>query len=368
MESHGNVKKNLFNQSCCTILPYAHGVKATHVRRASKRDAVDAADEPEPPRRGNKVLATKTASARTASGEAWSKAGQLKRETLQNRLAQRVATLAGKTTVQTKQATKTAISTGKVGFSKAAQISRDTVLPEISRTGSWLWQRIRRERLKQDYRDFLVWLHESVLDVGAESLFFAPTKGYLPLDSLTIESGNRAFGHDYRPSPRFVFEWAISAIPEDLGKFSFVDYGAGKGRVMLLASQHEFKTIGGMEFAAELHDAATMNIQQFPRSRMTCRNVECTLADAAYVGLPEDETIYYFYNPFSREVLAAVLEIITASYHERPRRLYVVLVDSSDGDLVMQTGIFGRLKMSWFDRLRARLLSPYPIAIYRSLA
>ena len=150
----------------------------------------------------------------------------MKREALQNRLAQRVATLAGKTTGQTKQATKTAISAGKVGFSKAAQIGRDTVLPEISRTGSWLRQRTRRERLKQDYRDFLVWLHESVLDVGAESLFFAPTKGYVPLDSLTIESGNRAFGHDYRPSPRFVFEWAISAIPEDLGTFNFVDYGA----------------------------------------------------------------------------------------------------------------------------------------------
>ena len=92
------------------------------------------------------------------------------------------------------------------------------------------------------------------------------------------------------------------------------------------------------------------------------------LADAAYVGSPEDETIYYFYNPFSREVLAAVLDIITASYHERPRRLYVVLVDSGDGDLVMQTGIFGRFNMSRFDRLRARLLSPYPIAIYRSVA
>ena len=52
-----------------------------------------------------------------------------------------------------------------------------------------------------------------------------------------------------------------------LSRLSFVDYGAGKGRVLLLASQHPFAAIGGIEFAEELHDDATMNIAQFPRSR-----------------------------------------------------------------------------------------------------
>ena len=64
-----------------------------------------------------------------------------------------------------------------------------------------------------------------------------------------------------------MFDWALSAIDDDLSQLSFVDYGAGKGRVLLLAAQHPFAAVGGIEFAEELHDDAAMNIAQFPRSQ-----------------------------------------------------------------------------------------------------
>jgi hypothetical protein len=269
----------------------------------------------------------------------------------------------------TKQATTSAAAASKTGLAKAAKIGRETVLPELGRTGGLLKERARPERLARDYRDSLIWLHENVLDYSFERLFFVPTKGQVPLADLAVRGPNKASGHDYKPSPYQVFKWALSAIDEaEMPRLSFVDYGAGKGRALLLASQHPFTAVGGIEFAEELHDNAMMNIAQFPRSRMKCRNVECALDDVVNITPIEGEAVHYFFNPFSEEIFAEVLRGIVASYHAKPRRLYVIAIDMEAGDIMHKTGVFREIELAPAARLQARLLSPYTIAVYRSLA
>ena len=283
-------------------------------------------------------------------------------------VAERIAKLADKTATQTKSATSTAVAASKTGLARAAEIGRESVLPEIERTGTKLKERTRPERLKQDYKNFLFWLHERVLDPPTETLFFKPTKDPVPLAGLTIRGNNREHGHDYRPSPCSLFEWTVAAINYDLSRLTFVDYGAGKGRVLLLASQHPFHAIGGIEFAEELHDDATMNIAQFPRSRMKCRNVECVLDDAAALGPPDGESVHYFFNPFSREVFAEVLHNLVVSYRKRPRRLYLILIEPVATDLIDHSGVFQRLELPLIERIKVKLFSPYEVVLYRSLA
>ena len=304
-----------------------------------------------------------------APGHEAMKAAELQREALRNQVAQRIAGLADKTANRTKQATALAVSAGKVGIAKAAQIGRETVLPELGRTGAKVRERTRPERLAKDYREFLLWLHANVLDSAIERLFFVPTKGHVPLESLTVRGNNKASGHDYKPTPGAVFKWALAAVAEeDIGRMSFVDYGAGKGRVMLLASQYPFTQVGGIEFAEELHDNATMNIAQFPRSRMKCRNVECVLDDVVNIRPLDDAAVHYFFNPFGPEIFIEVLKGIVASYHALPRRLYVILIDMDAAELMHKTGVFQEVKLPTPERMQAQTLSPYTIAVYRSLA
>ena len=283
-------------------------------------------------------------------------------------VAERIAKLADKTATQTKTATSTAVAASKSGIARAVEIGRDNVLPEIERTGAKLKERTRPDRLRNDYRDYLLMLHDRVLDPPVESLFFKATKDPVPLAGLTIRGNNREHGHDYRPSPCSLFEWTVAAINYDLSRLTFVDYGAGKGRVLLLASQHPFQAIGGIEFAEELHDDATMNLAQFPRSRMKCRNVECVLDDAAALGPPEGESVHYFFNPFSREVFAEVLHNLVVSYRKRPRRLYLILIEPVATDLIDNSGVFQRLELPLIERIKVRLFSPYEVVLYRSLA
>lgn len=310
-----------------------------------------------------------TVSTGAAGHEAAANAAALQREVVRDQVAQRIAGLADKTANRTKKATASAVAAGKVGIAKAAKIGRETVLPELGRTGAKLRERTRPERLAKDYREFLLWLHANVLDSAIERLFFVPTKGHVPLASLTVRGHNRASGHDYKPSPYFVFKWALSAVDdEDISRMSFIDYGAGKGRVMLLASQLPFTAVGGIEFAEELHDNATMNIAQFPRSRMKCRNVECALDDVVNITPLDGEAVHYFFSPFAPEIFAEVLRGIVASYHARPRRLYVILIDMDAAEFMHKTGVFREVKLPPAERMQAQTLSPYKIAVYRSLA
>lgn len=285
------------------------------------------------------------------------------------KIAERIAKLADSAAGQPKPVTESTANTGKSRLARAVEKGRQTLLPELERTGAKLKERTRPERLKHDYRDYLMRLHRRVLDPPIEQLFFKPTKDPVPLAGLTIRGPNRAFGHDYRPSPCAVVDWAISAIDYDLSRLTFVDHGAGKGRALLLASQYPFQAIGGIEFAEELHDDAVMNIAQFPRSRMKCRNVECVLDDCSQVGPPEGDAVHYFFRPFGREIFAEVIANLAASYRKKPRRIYLILVDPPEvADLIDHSGVFQRHTLPLIERYKLKLLSPYDVAIYRSLA
>ena len=68
--------------------------------------------------------------------------------------------------------------------------------------------------------------------------------------------------------------------------------------------------------------------------------------------------VHYFFNPFAPEVFAEVLKGIVASYHARPRRLYVILIDMDAAELMHKTGVFQELKLPLAKRMQAQAAQP----------
>jgi hypothetical protein len=250
---------------------------------------------------------------------------------------------------------------------RVAQTRAKAAQTGASRLWTHLGQRSRPSVLDRDWRRFLKTAHSAVFDRGIESVMFAPTAPAASLRQLHIASINRLSGCDYRPTPRLVFDWAMSAIDEDMSEFSFVDYGAGRGRVLLMAARRNFRRVIGVEFAEELHNDALMNLRQFPRSGMRCRDVECLLEDAVRYTPPDGPAVFYFFNPFGPTIFGEALERIVQSWRGAQRRLYIVMVDPAQADLVEETGIFRPQPLPAKERLRAALFSPYRIAVYRSI-
>ncbi|GBE44665.1 MAG TPA: hypothetical protein ENH05_02555 [Rhizobiales bacterium] len=245
--------------------------------------------------------------------------------------------------------------------------STQTLLPRLRQSGRWLRRRLHPSSLVRDYRRVLLLVHKLGPDRSVERLFFVRTSKHIPLAVVRIPHQLRRSGHDYRPTPRLVFKWAMEGVPEPVTRYAFVDYGAGRGRVLLMASHYPFEKITGAEIAAELYDDCLLNIAQYPRSLMKCRDVGCEHLSAMRLEEPDQEAVFYLNNPFNRVMLERVVGKITRSYKQNPRRFYVICIDINERALFEDTGIFHQVAIPWRQRLKLAAFSPYSIAIYRSV-
>ena len=65
-------------------------------------------------------------------------------------------------------------------------------------------------------------------------------------------SGNALHAVAYEPSPYHITTKIIQKLSIDHTRFSFLDFGSGKGRVLLIACQLPFKSVIGIEFSQDL--------------------------------------------------------------------------------------------------------------------
>jgi SAM-dependent methyltransferase len=91
---------------------------------------------------------------------------------------------------------------------------------------------------------------------------------------------------------------------------SFIDYGAGLGRVTILAARLPFSRVIGIDLDRDLVKRGNQNIS---RARGLKCHVEIICCDATRFKIPDDTSSVYFCNPFSGAVLADVLENLRKS-------------------------------------------------------
>jgi len=146
------------------------------------------------------------------------------------------------------------------------------------------------------------------------------------LSDLEVESPNWIYCEGYWPTPPDVFQDALSALkskPEDL---VFIDFGSGKGRVLLMASELPFRKIIGVEFSSELHAIAQQNILRYKSETQKCRDITLVCADFTQFPIPPDPLFLFLYNPSSSEITSALARNIAQSLREHPREVWVLYV------------------------------------------
>jgi SAM-dependent methyltransferase len=214
-------------------------------------------------------------------------------------------------------------------------------------------------------------------DRRREARFGVNNEGNVALRELTIDSDNRALGFPYVPSPGLLVDTLLANVGEDLGRFSFVDFGSGKGRVLLVASHYPFREVVGVEFSPELHEIAEDNIRRYRSPARRCREVRSVCADAAAFALPGRDCVLYFNNPFAEPVFARVLANVQTA-HARSRGKLYVLYQQLAGELETdRTGNVAMLERSGFLRERRvrfptrrsrYLLASYDLRMFESLS
>lgn len=124
----------------------------------------------------------------------------------------------------------------------------------------------------------------------------------------------------YLGSPPSVTRWLLRNTGVDTRGFTFVDIGCGKGRVLLLASEREFRRVVGVEISAELCAIARRNAQRYGASRTA---IEVHQADATRFDFPETDLLIHLYHPFDPELTLRAFTHLGESLERRPRRVEV---------------------------------------------
>jgi len=127
----------------------------------------------------------------------------------------------------------------------------------------------------------------------------------------------------YLPSPPGITRRLLSALALDPRAWSFVDFGCGKGRVLMVAAQRGFKHVEGVEISPALHRVAERNALRFAEAVPGATPITVRCADARGVELPQGDTVLHFFHPFGPAVLADVLAHVGRSLSQSPRRIRV---------------------------------------------
>lgn len=144
-----------------------------------------------------------------------------------------------------------------------------------------------------------------------------------------------AYHHPYEPTPYIVLERLRDSGYIDKENV-VVDYGSGKGRVeFFLSSQIGCKTIG-IEFDERICGQAYENFISFQKSALGKQNSinPCGKIELQCIGAEnyeiKDAGAFYFFNPFSVEILCSVIGKIKKSYYNEQREMKLFFYYPSD--------------------------------------
>jgi SAM-dependent methyltransferase len=129
---------------------------------------------------------------------------------------------------------------------------------------------------------------------------------------------------------------------------TFVDFGCGKGRALFLAAQHGFRSATGIELSRAFCAVAERNLERLrPHAPATRFQVIC--GDAGDYEVRDDDTTFYFYDPFDDELIERCLAHVEASLAAKPRRVAVIYHNS-----------MARIGQTPFDRTGFLVETPLP--------
>ncbi len=158
------------------------------------------------------------------------------------------------------------------------------------------------------------------------------TRGLIEPNDLGVQNAD-AIGYSALEYTHII--WALRTIPFLPGDVVFVDYGAGKGRVLAVAATHPFQKVIGVEISDALAEIARRNLGFMKRRRAAV--IDVYSLDAASFLVPDDANVFFFFNPFVGATLSEVIHRIHRSWCSHPRDLFVIFFEHRDFDRYAQS-------------------------------
>lgn len=154
------------------------------------------------------------------------------------------------------------------------------------------------------------------------------------IDKEDLDFGNdevKAQAFRYRASPVICVKGSLKKLKRDylpdFNQIGFIDYGSGAGRVMFIAANMGFRDVYGVEMSEVLNEQCRRNIVSYNTINKSAKLT--VIGQDAGTYLPDDQVgVFFFFKPFSNEVLQRVLLKIKESLERNPRKIFCMTLQA----------------------------------------
>ena len=194
----------------------------------------------------------------------------------------------------------------------------------------------------------------AVVDLTFDWRHGTDTARIVPIGEMNIRSENTAHAVHYQATKARPLAKLLRRLRFPEGSV-FVDFGSGKGRVLLLAAREKFKRVVGVEFSPDLCAVARQNVELFRRKHPSLAAVEIIEADATSYQVRPDENVFFLFNPFDEVILAKVMQRIGESLAAHPRAAWMIYGTPRHARVVDEAGCFSSHQTLYFGGMEFRI-------------
>jgi hypothetical protein len=117
--------------------------------------------------------------------------------------------------------------------------------------------------------------------------------------------------------------WRATNPPHPIEHYTFLDFGAGKGRAMLVASEFPFHQVVGIELNPTLADIAQNNLDHWLATHaadptaLPTASIRLYEQDALSFDIPRTPTLAFLFHPFEAPILKLLLRRIETRFAKK---------------------------------------------------
>ena len=173
--------------------------------------------------------------------------------------------------------------------------------------------------------------------------FGVRTSGLVAGRDLHIGHATAYYGVAPSVFMQILIRWQRTRPAAPLSQYTFIDIGAGMGRVLLLASTLPFRAVCGVELHPALVRIARRNLTLWHRQGRAVTPVSISAADATALRFPAGPCACFLFNPFGAPVMRRFLKHVVQSFAARPGQLDILYVNNEQESVLERARGFERL-------------------------
>lgn len=183
-----------------------------------------------------------------------------------------------------------------------------------------------------------------------------------------LKSGNRNDRHNtayYGVAPSVfhatIVRWRRTRPLAPIDEFTFIDLGAGMGRAVMLAAEHPFRAIIGVELNPTLLRMARKNLTRWRAAGKALAPMHMLGGDVVEFKFPSGPCVAFLFNPFGAPVMRSVLARMAKDFAGRPGQLDILYINNEQERVLEQQRGFTRIFLGEVRRSRADAIADHRI-------